>query len=259
MPPVRRLVGGVLVVLSLAGCAASGPVLVAPEVTATNIQSARHHLARHQLPESRDTPIHAMEDELHRVFGRLRPAIIDTCLEAFGRDPNCRPFVRDMQVELVFEDSVNAYADSREYAVGVHMGLMSSVGSDDELAWVLAHEAGHLLLGHGDKKATSSMAYGLLGAALAAALGAAAYEPGMDAGYVGDVAEAGMTIGSHLGYLAYSPEMELEADQFAVHVLRRAGLRPRASMDMIVRLDRGDVPEQIRFWMARLAPARPRV
>ena len=55
-----------------------------------------------------------------------------------------------------------------------------------------------------------------------------------------------MTIGSHLGYLAYSPEMELEADQFAVHVLRRAGLRPRASMDMLVRLDRGDVPEEVR-------------
>ena len=40
--------------------------------------------------------------------------------------------------------------------------------------------------------------------------------------------------------------MEIEADQFAAYVLNHAGMRPEATLDMIVRLHRGDVPAPVR-------------
>ena len=41
---------------------------------------------------------------------------------------------------------------------------MRSVGSEDELVWVMAHEAGHLLFGHAHK-IRNALGYQLVGAA----------------------------------------------------------------------------------------------
>ena len=57
-----------------------------------------------------------------------------------------------MRIFLVQDNTVNAYADPDPHLIGIHMGLMRSVGDDDEIAAVIAHEAAHLLFGHAQKK-----------------------------------------------------------------------------------------------------------
>ena len=141
----------------------------------------------------------------------------------------------------MLDDTVNAYADSEKYVIGLHTGLMRSVGSEDELVWVMAHEAGHLLFGHAHK-IRNALGYQLIGAAVGWGIGVALESSSA----VEVLGELGMETGAQLGYLAYSPEIKLDAGQFAAYVMREAGYGPEASLSMIVRLHRGDVPAHVR-------------
>ena len=151
-----------------------------------------------------------------------------------------------MRVVVVSDQSVNAYADASNFTIGVHAGLLRSAGSDDEIAAVLTHEAAHLLFGHSSKKASNAAGYGLAAGLAGIALGAAMYQPGMDGEFIEDLGQAGFDAGDHAGYIAYSPEMEFDADQFALYVLKHASRRLSAGMDLIVRLHRGDVPTPVK-------------
>ena len=141
----------------------------------------------------------------------------------------------------VHHESVNAYADASNFTIGVHTGFMRSAGDDDEIAAVLAHEAAHLLFGHNAKKRTNATNAQLITGALAIALGAALQSPDI-LNSAGDMSMHGW----NAGYVAYSPEMEIEADQFAMYVLKEVGRRLSAGTDLIVRLHRGDVPAPVR-------------
>ena len=172
-----------------------------------------------------------MQATLNRVWNRLLNPAIQTCNAFFT---GCHQAVHSMKVRLVRDDSVNAYADAETFTLGVHTGLMRSAGSDDEIAWVLAHEAAHLLFGHAQKKAPNAAGGGVLGAIAMGAIGIAIHQPGMDTQFVGDMTQAGFETGYVAGYIAYSPEMELEADQFAAYVMKKDGRRLDAALDTIV-------------------------
>ena len=154
--------------------------------------------------------------------------------------------MKEMRLALVPHMSVNAYADASKFMIGIHKGLMRSVGDDDELAAVLAHEAAHLLFSHAQKKNSNAVGSAILMGIAMGVAGIAMHQPGMDTGYIGDMSQAGFDTGYVAGYVAYSPEMELEADQFAMYVLKNAGRRLSAGTDIIVRLHRGAVPAPVR-------------
>lgn len=149
-----------------------------------------------------------------------------------------------MRIVLVPHESVNAYADASNFTIGIHTGFMRSAGDDDEIAAVLAHEAAHLLFGHAQKKQSNAATGGLMAGIAMGAL-AVAVDP-VNSQYVGDMTKTGFDTGWNAGYLAYSPEMEIEADQFAMYVLKEANRRLTAGTDLIVRLHRGDVPAPVR-------------
>lgn len=237
MKYLPALIPGLVVLL--VGCA-GGPILVEPQVSATDLQQARSVLSRHQLEPSRNPDEDEMWDTIERVHGRLWPAILATCRQIFSH--GCQESMQAMDIRLVQDETVNAYADSEKYVIGIHTGLMRSAGSDDEFAWVLAHEAAHLLFGHAHKKIRNAVGYQVLGAATGWAIGAALGSPQA----IEDLGNTGADIGVRIGYLAYSPEMELEADQFAGYVMKKAGYRPEASLSMIVRLYRGEVSAPVR-------------
>lgn len=118
---------------------------------------------------------------------------------------------------------------------------MVSAGSDDEIAWIMAHEAAHMMFAYTRKKMANATSAQMATGALAIALGVAVGSPAiLDS--VDDITMAGY----EAGYVAYSPEMESETDQFAAYVLEEAGPRPEATLDMIVRLHRGAVPAPVR-------------
>ena len=238
---LQPLLAIVFAALWLIGCAGGGPMLAEPTVTQTDVRNARSSLSTHQIEPSRDLRPEDMRPTLNRIWNRLKYPVRQTCEAVFSS--GCDRAVANMKVRLVRDNSVNAYADAHTFTIGVHTGLMRSAGSDDEIAWVLTHEAAHLLFGHAQKKTSNAASGALMGAIALGALGAALHP---DPEYVGDMTQTGFNTGYVAGYLAYSPEMELEADQFAAYVMARDGRRLSAGLDTIVRLHRGDVPAPVR-------------
>ncbi|MCY4470085.1 MAG: M48 family metalloprotease [Thiotrichales bacterium] len=240
---LQPLLAIVFAALWLIGCAGGGgPILADPTVSQSDVNQARRTLATHRLAPSLNPPNRELFPRLARVWQSTRPAIRETCRRTFSS--GCDASVNQMRIVLVPHESVNAYADASNFTIGVHTGFMRSAGDDDEIAAVLAHEAAHLLFGHAQKKASNAATGGLLGGIAMGALGAALHQPGMNTDYIGDMAESGFNAGWNVGRLAYSPEMEIEADQFAMYVLKQAERRLTAGTDLIVRLHRvGDTPK----------------
>ena len=198
--------------LWLAGCA-GGPILHQPTISQSEMNTARATLATHPLEPSQDLSHTDLKPTLDRVWKETKHPMLLVCRKVFQ---GCKQAMGNMRVVVVNRNDVNAYADATDFTIGVHAGFLRAAGDDDEIAAVLAHEAAHLLFGHAQKKASNAAGYGLIGGLAGIALGAALHQPGMDPEYVGDMGEAGFNVGYETGYLAYSPEMELEADQFAM-------------------------------------------
>ena len=233
----------VLCVLLISGCG-GGALLHQPAVYQSDVNQARQTLTTHHLAPSLNLSNDEMLPRLDRVLQATWPAILQTCHRVFSR--GCDESMGRMRVTLVPDMSVNAYADASRHTIGIHAGFMRSAGDDDEIAAVIAHEAAHLLFGHAQKKASNAASSGLLTGIAMGAIGVAMHRPGMDTGYIEDMTRGGFEAGYTSGYVAYSPEMELEADQFAMYALKQADMRLSAGTDLIVRLHRGEVPAPVR-------------
>ena len=109
----------------------------------------------------------------------------------------------------------NAFAVPGGY-VYVTRELLALMDNEDELAFVLGHEMGHVAARHGQKRQTRST-FGQLGAAIAAIV------TGSDV--VGQIAnQVGQTI-----VLGYSRSQENEADKLGVQYIATAGYDPFAA------------------------------
>ena len=230
----------VFAALWLTGCAGGGGSMLAePTVSQVDVNHARQALSTHRLEPSRNLANSEMQSTLDRVWDSLKSPLIQTCSRVFSS--GCWNSINSMRVIAVNRNDVNAYADASKFTIGVHAGFLRVAGDDDEVAAVLAHEAAHLLFSHAQKKMTNATNAQLATGALALALGAALQSPAI-LDQAGDMSMAGY----EAGYVAYSPEMEIEADQFAMYVLKQANRRLTAGTDLIVRLHRGDVPASVR-------------
>ncbi|MHC1789025.1 M48 family metallopeptidase [Solidesulfovibrio sp.] len=99
----------------------------------------------------------------------------------------------------------------------VYSGLLRRVGSEDELATVMAHEVAHALARHGAERASLEMAARLGGAILQLALGDE--DPRL-----ADIAGRVWGFGSNLGLmLPYSRKHEYEADTIGLSLMDKAG------------------------------------
>ena len=107
-------------------------------------------------------------------------------------------------VMLGDSDAVNAYADGKR--IIITKGMMRFARDDQDLALVVAHELGHNLMGHMDKKQSNYMLGTLLDLAAAA----------------NGINTRG-TFGS-AGASAFSQDFEAEADYVALYYMNAAGL-----------------------------------
>jgi predicted Zn-dependent protease len=139
--------------------------------------------------------------------------------------------------ELVLDRSrsVNAFALPGGY-MGVNLGLIAVVSSEDELASVLAHETSHItqrhisrLMGQQASQGPWMMAAMILGALAASRNPQAA----------GAVIAGGQAVAIQ-GQLNFSRDMEREADRVGYSVMTQAGFEPQGFVSMFEKLQQAN-------------------
>lgn len=116
---------------------------------------------------------------------------------------------------------INAFALPGGY-IYLFDGLIDFADNDDQIACVIAHEAGHVVAKHGIKRLQAQMGYMLLALASAGA-GDANLARGVNAAFVSAL-------------MAYSQEDELLADTLGIRYAEEAGFDPRAMIDFLEKL-----------------------
>jgi len=137
------------------------------------------------------------------------------------------------QVFLVRDRSINAFALPGGF-VGVHLGLIAMTGSRDELASVLGHELSHVTQRHIARRIAGDSRNSLLAtAAIIAGLLAAARGQG-------NAAQAAIVTGqaaAQAASLAFSRDMEREADRVGYQVMTTAGFAKAGMASMFERME----------------------
>ena len=138
-------------------------------------------------------------------------------------------------VALGRDRSVNAFALPGGY-LGVHLGLIATVASEDELASVLAHELSHVTQRHIARMIGRQSNQGpwVLAGLILGALAASANPQAASALMVGSQAAVVQ------GQLNFSRDMEREADRVGYGVMTQAGFEPRGFVTMFQKLQQAN-------------------
>ena len=164
-----------------------------------------------------------------RVVSRVEPMTEDICRQR-TRGVNC-------DFQIVIDDrpgqGPNAFQTldgSGRPILGFTLALIADARNEDEIAFVLGHEASHHILGHIPQTQQTAMAGAMMAGILAQATGA-------DARSV----QAAQRMGANVGARRYSRAFELEADALGAEIALYAGYDPVLGTGFFDRLpDPGD-------------------
>ena len=132
---------------------------------------------------------------------------------------------QELPINFENDDEPNAwvaYEDNGDYSVHVTESLMKILKSEAEIAGVLAHELGHIQLGHYNNFALSDTVRSIMGANLENA---------------DDLAGAVGKINLELKESSFSREQETDADNYGVKLLIKAGYSPLGLYNAMKRFD----------------------
>src|SRR5688500_3893405 len=107
----------------------------------------------------------------------------------------------------------------------VNRGMIEAARTDAEVAGVMAHELGHVILRHGTAQATKGQKY-QIGSIAGQILGA------IVGGKTGAVISQGSQIVPGVVFLKYGREYERQADLLGAQIMARAGYDPRQMANM---------------------------
>lgn len=180
-----------------------------------------------------DTPRKSARDAARNFIDaakRMEPQIERECLSrSEGR------IICDYQ--FVIDDSPsaspNAFQTRDKYGrpiIGFNLPLIAEARNADEMAFVMAHEGAHHILGHIEKTDRSAAAGGMIFGVLARV-----------AGGPGPLIQGAETLGKTIGARAYSKDYELQADQLGTVIAWNAGYDPERGAIFFTRIpDPGD-------------------
>ena len=124
---------------------------------------------------------------------------------------------------IIDDDKKNAFSIPGGY-VYIYKGLLDILDNDDEIAFVLGHEIGHIVCRHSIKRLQAAMGYNLLILA-----STQTKSPGFSRGLSFALAQI-MT--------SYSRQDEFAADRLAVKYTKLAGYDPKAGIEVLEKLYR---------------------
>lgn len=171
----------------------------------------------------------AAAQNFRTVVARVEPVA-----EAYCRNANT---VADCDFRILVDEradqEANAYqgVDAAGHpTITFTLALIADARNQDELAFVMGHEAAHHIAGHIPLKQQSALAGAVLGGLLATAAG-------MDAATVQQISD----LGAGVGAASYSKDYELQADAIGTEIAWRAGYDPMRGMAFFDRIpDPGD-------------------
>ena len=148
---------------------------------------------------------------------------------------------RDWRFRIVDAEVVNAFALPGGF-VYVNRGLIERAGSASELAGVLGHEIGHVLLRHSAERIEKAEKTNL-GVSVVC---------GLTNICSSDAARVAINVGGAALFARFSRKDELEADSAAVGILTRAGYDPQGIASMFTKLleTRQQRPDLVAAWFA---------
>ncbi len=157
-----------------------------------------------------------------RTAARNFVAVVAAVEPVAERECRARAPQLDCDFRIVIDDRPglppNAFQtidDSGRPVVGFTLALIAEARNQDELAFVLGHEAAHHIAGHIPRSRQSALAGALI-------LGTLASLSGADTGGIDTAQNLGATVGAR----RFSKEFELEADRLGTVVAFRAGFDP---------------------------------
>jgi hypothetical protein len=139
--------------------------------------------------------------------------------------PNNDP-VYVYQFKVVNDEAINAFALPGGF-IYINRGAIAAADNEAQIAGVIAHEIGHVVMRHGTHQA--SRAY-LAQAPLAVAGGVLG--GGAMSTVIGSVGGLGMNV----LFLKYSRDMESQADLIGTQILHDAGYEPRAMVEFFEKI-----------------------
>jgi len=167
---------------------------------------------------------------LDRVLEKIAPVSFRTCERSRGKKP-----ANFCDFQYVIDDNVkqpaNAFQaiDKRGRPVIVfNIALIKQLRNDHEIAFILAHEAGHQIARHLERRQKSQVIGAVLGGVLAGVSGANPVQ--------------GILSGAQDGALVFSKSHELEADEIGTYIAHWAGYNPSIgvkSLNLFPKVPRG--------------------
>lgn len=150
---------------------------------------------------------------LAQVVARIEPVVRRKCWERAVSRCDFRIIIDDRPGQ-----PANAYQtvdNNGRPILGFTVALLRKARNQDELAFVLGHEAAHHIAGHIPQAQQTALAGAVLAGVLASTAGASAAE-----------IEKAQNVAAGLAVRAYSKEFELQADALGAEIAYEAGFDP---------------------------------
>ncbi len=204
---MRQPLAAFLLAMTLAGCA-TGYVGPAPQP-----QPVPTVVAPPDQPRDASAGI----AEYQRAARRINAAAREMCREANPSGParRCAYDFRLVDEPRIGPNAFQTVSEDGRPVVAMTVQLVAVTRNDDEIAFILGHEAAHHLADHIARTRTQAVAGALVLGTLAT-LGNASDQT------VSDM----MDLGAALGGRVYSQTYELEADRIGAYIAARAGYDP---------------------------------
>ena len=200
--------------LTLAACVA--PTTERPNVTDTEWQQemAAQERAAKQAPIHFNAKKNYGKNQVEALALRLAPIASRVERAAGGLCTDLHHGTGDCSFKVALdphEHGLNAHADGQN--VVIYPAMVDFARNDNQLAFVIAHEFAHNIMGHVAATQQNVTVGALLGTALDIAAGSRGY----------NTKGAFGKFGGQEALLHYSPSFEAEADYVGLYILARAG------------------------------------